>query len=281
MEFPATVQNEFRDLIINALSDYVDGIRNGDLTVQDLSAINTVTDEASLQHSPTDSLPDTALFNELERDTDYPSIRYDSDDPPDFQLIKVTDGEKVLMGIQNHRSLTVFDETKKGIPLLYQESMYTKFAGDLLIVPDSINAVSYDGDVFVRSPKSFEKMFEMRDEYEERASEVFDRFDDVGIKFARDKLTDEWLVSDIRVLRKLYTIHENEITEHATPEEVKNLIVKYDVDVEYDFDDDELTLDVENYFDIWKLLRVLNADYAEAEIIPARLEIQGKRIMDD
>lgn len=283
LEFRKPVQNDFEDLTTSALTSLIDDVRDQRVTVRDLTALNTITDESVLQNAPVDRLPDTELFNALTDSLrDYPSGKYDKDDPPDFQLIRISDGRKALIGVQNHRGLKTYDETNEGLPLFYDNSVYEKFGGSILIVPEKLNAVYFDGEVFVKSPKSFEKMFEMRDEYEKQAEEVINSFQEAGIGFAEEKLTDEWLMGDIRVLRRLYEIYENGIPEYATPKKIRQLIEKYDVSVEYETSGDELLLDVEEYHDIWALLRVMNADYAEAEIIPdARIEIGSKRFIDN
>ncbi len=161
--------------------------------------------------------------------------------------------------------------------------VYTKFEGDLLIVPESLNAVYYDGHVFVRTPKSFEKMFEMREEYEQKAESVINSFEAAGIQFADKKVKEEWLAEgEIRILRKLYSVHENEIPKYATPKDISRIIDKYDVGVTYQRKNGHIELDIDEYTDVWELLRVLNSDYAEAELIPdAKLEIESKRVLND
>ncbi|RQG93087.1 DUF4868 domain-containing protein [Natrarchaeobius halalkaliphilus] len=282
LEFRKTVQNELEKLFADVLTSYIDKVRDGSVGIRNLSAINTVTDESLIQHATIDELPDTELFRSLTSDSTYPTTKYDKNDPPDFQLIKVSDGKKHLIGIQNHRSLKTYDASKSGIPLLYRDAVYSKFESDLLIVPEALNAIYFEDQLFVMTPKSFEKMFEMRDEYEQKAETVISNFEDSGIRFSKSKITDDWMINgDIRVLRKLYTVHENEIPTYATPDRIKMVIDKYDIEVQYRKKNGFIELDIEEYTDIWKLLRLLNSDYAEAELIPdARLEIESKRIMD-
>jgi len=282
LEFRRTVQNEFEKLVYDSLTDFVDKIRDGTLSVRDLSAGNTLTDNSLIQHASEDDLPDTELFGVLTRDGNYQSTRYDKDDTPDFQLIKVSDGEEVLIGVQNHQSLKTYDTSQSGISLMYDNNVYSKFEGDLLIVPERLNAIYFKGQVFVRTPKSFEKMFDMREEYEKKAKSVIDSFEKSGIKFLDDTVRDDWLVDgEIRILRKLYSVHDNEIPKYATPDGIGRLIEKYDVDVRYEKKNGHIELDIEEYTDVWELLRILNLDYAEAELIPdAKMEIESKRILD-
>lgn len=282
LEFRRPVQQEFEMLVSDVLTTFIDSLRDKSTKVRALSAISTATDESNIQHAKIEDLPDTELVRALSRDRDYPTTKYDKDDKPDFQLIKATDGTKTFIGVQNHQSLKTYGATDNGIPLLYTNTVYSKFDGDLLIVPESLNAVYFDGDVFVMTPKSFEKMFEMRDEYEEQAKEVIEEFHSSGIRFADERIPRKWLMGDIRILRKLYAVYDNEIPKFATPDNIQEVIDKYDVAVQYQRKNGHIELDIEQYTDIWKLLKVLNSDYAEAELIPdARLEIDGKRIIQN
>jgi hypothetical protein len=53
------------------------------------------------------------------------------------------------------------------------------------------------------------------------------------------------------------------------------------LDVRYEKKNGHIELDIEEYTDVWELLRILNLDYAEAELIPdAKMEIESKRILD-
>lgn len=216
LEFRRTVQNELEKVVSEVLTEFVNKIRDGTLSIRDLSAVNTVTDESLIQQASESELPDTELFRALTSNRNYPSTKYDRDDPPDFQLIKTSDGNKTMIGVQNHRALKTYDSSKSGIPLMYNNDVYSKFEGDLLIVPESLNAIYFDGHVFVRTPKSFEKMFDMREEYERKANSVISNFESSGIRFSEEKIKKNWLAEgEIRVLRKLYTVHENEIPKYA------------------------------------------------------------------
>lgn len=282
LDFRGVVQNEMKKLVSNALTTFLDDIRDGRLSINGLSAINTVTEDSTLQHAHEADLPETALFRALTTDKDYPNTTYDKEDPPDFQLIKISDGQKTLIGVQNHQTLKTYNNSQSGLSLLYEDSVYTKFEGDLLIVPESLNAVYFDGHIFVRTPKSFEKMFNMRNEYESKAKNVLGALREAGIDFADNRVPKEWLLGDIRILRKMYQISENGIPEHATPDDFKEMIEKYPADVRYKMNGDTITLDIDEYHNVWALLRLLNADYAEAEIIPdARLEINSKKFIQD
>lgn len=282
LEFRRVVQNEFQKLVSDALTDFVDKIRDGSLSVRELSTGNTISDESLIQHASSDDLPNTDLFNALTKNKSYPTTRYRKDDKPDFQLIKVSDGNEVLIGVQNHQSLKTYDASQNGISLMYNNDVYSKFEGDLLIVPERLNAIYFRDQVFVRTPKSFEKMFDMREEYEKKAKSVLTKFEKSGIKFSDDTVKNDWLAEgEIRILRKLYSVHDNEIPKYATPNEMGRLIEKYDVDVSYEKKNSHIELDIEEYTDVWELLRILNLDYAEAELIPdAKMEIESKRILD-
>lgn len=279
LEFRGAVQKEINDLFVQSLTEKINKIRDGKLDLRRLDISNTNLDEPIVQCESISKFPDSELFQTLVSKKDYPNTKIDLDDKPDFQLLRVTDGDKVLIGVQNSQSIKAYGKSD-GLPVLYNNDVYTKFDGDVFIVPQSINAVCFDGLVYVFTPKSFEKMFEMRDEYERQANQVIEKFGNAGIKLANEKVRDEWLVGEIRILRKMFEVSQNEIAHHATPNKIKQVIEKYGVDVEYTKKNGDIELEINRYQDIWELLRLLNADYAEAEIIPdGKLEINQKRFI--
>lgn len=280
IEFPATIQQQFGEIARNAVTAMIDDLREGKLQETGLNALNTVTDKSTLQRASGDDLPETELAQVLTEQGEYRTGRYNPDSPPDFQLIRVTDNNKVFLGVQNHQSLRTYEPSQEGLTLFYDNEIYNKFEGELLMIPESLNAVYFDEEVFVRTPKSFESMFEMREEYEKQAEKVVSQFNEAGIGFSDDKIADEWLMGDIRVLRRMFEIQENGIPEYATPKKIKQIIDDYPINVDYEMDGDEISLSIDEYVDIWALLRLLNDNYAEAEIMPdTKLEIENKRIL--
>lgn len=279
LDFPATVQQEINKLLVDSMSDLISEIFEGKKDLRPFRVANSNLDEPIIECQAISSLPNSDLFQAIVSDKPYPTTKLDMENKPDFQLIRVTDGDQVLVGIQNSQSIQVYDDSD-GLSLLYDNEMYTKFDGDLFIVPQSINAICFDGMVYIRTHKSFEKLFEIREEYERQAENVIDRFNKSGITFANQRLENEWLVGDIRILRKMFEVRKNKIPKYATPDKIEEVIEKYEVGVEYQRKNGQIELDIERYQDVWELLRLLNDDYAEAEIIPdGKLEINQKRFI--
>lgn len=281
LNFPVTVQQEINKLLTDSVSDLIKAVSNGEKDLRRFHISNNNIDEPVIECEAVSNMPNSELFQTIISNKTFPNTKMDLDNKPDLQLIRATDGEKVLVGIQNSRKIKSYTKSS-GLSLMYDNEMYTKFDGDLFTVPESIDALYFDGLLYVENHSPFEKMFEIRDKYENKANTVISKFNESGIKFKDKKISDQWLVGDIRILRKMFEIRQNEIPTHATPSKIKSVIEKYGVDVEYTMENESIELDINRYHDIWELLRLLNADYAEAEIIPdGKLEINQKQFISE
>lgn len=278
LEIKRNVQNELRQVMTDEITRFVDAVRSGGTLLEELETANTFRDESILQYIPADELPPTDLFALLQNRSSYPHTTYSDGDDPDFQLIRVRDPNgKLLIGVQNYRGDQIIDTSTKAT-IWYNNKVYDKFSTDLVQVPQKINVLYYDGWVFIVSPKSFERMFEMRDAYEERAKEVLNEFSNQNIEFAREEQMEDWLLGNLNMLRKMYQVGELDMPAQATPQEFKRIIDKYNPPVDYTMKGGKIELDVEEYTDIWKILRVFTDSYSEGEILDVQWEIDQKRL---
>jgi hypothetical protein len=221
-------------------------------------------------------LPDSELFEILNSRRNHGTTKYSEDPEPAFQFIRISEPDgKVLVAVQNYSNAKLVDTTNE-LALWYKNEEYERFQGDLLVIRPNLNAVCYDGWVFIISPKSFESMFGMREEYKKRAQEAIKGFAD-------RETTIEWMLSHINMLRGMYEIYENGIHEKATPDKIEAMIQKYGLDTRFSLDyarqDGRIELNVDEYQHTWKLIKLLAAKYAEDDIMEEQWEIDsGQRL---
>jgi hypothetical protein len=278
-----TVQQEISATIEQALIENINNIINGRTQTRSLSVANTVSDGSVLQCGEVTELPDSELFQLLNSRRNHRTTTYSEDPKPDFQLVRISEPDgRLLIGVQNYTGATLVDTTNE-LALLYKNQEYERFREDLLILRPRFNAYYYDGWVFVISPKSFESMFELRGEYERRAQEAIDGFNDAGITFAEHSKTSEWLLSHIYMLRSMNEIYENNIYEFFTPDKIEEMIQNYRLDERFSIDytrkDGQIELAVNEYQHTWKLLKLLGGKFAEDDILGTQWEIDsGERL---
>jgi hypothetical protein len=274
-----TEENELNEIVAEELSGYIESLRTGKTEVRDLDVVNTVTTENILQYTDVDSLPDTDLVELLTTRSDFPQTTYDQDPEPNFQLIRLYDNSgNVLIGVQNFQNTTLV-ETSSTLTMLLEGDQYQIFDGEMIIIRDNLNAIYYKGHVFVMSPKSFESMFNLRDEYEEQAQSAISDWEESGIKFQDEDQIEEWLLSHINMLREMCEIQQSGLPSRTEPSDLIQLIEDFSLDVNYRKQNGEVFLDIDDYTDSWQLLRLLGAKYAETEQMDTRWEIdEGRRL---
>lgn len=274
-----TAQAELNEIVVEAISNKIDSIRDGDTQIRELDVANTISGESIIQYTNSDNLPDSEIFELLTTRRNYETTVYSEDPEPNFQLIRIADSNgKMVIGVQNYQNTTLV-ETTSALAMLFSDNEYEKFGGDMIVVRPNLNALYFDGHIFVITPKSFESMFDMRREYEEHAQNALDKYEDTGIRFQDEGKIKNWLLSHINMLREMYDIQQSGLPERTEPSDLVELVENFDLNVNYEMEDGEILLDVEEYTDSWQLLRLLGAKYAETEQMDTRWEIdQGRRL---
>ena len=277
------VQQEIAQTVADALTEQIDNLRDGRTRARPLDVANTISEESVIQCVRIENLPDSELFEVLNSRDNDGTTTYSEDPEPDFQLIRISEPDgKVLIGVQNYSNAKLVDTTSE-LTLWYQNEEYERFQGDLLVIRPNLNAICYDGWVFIITPKSFESMFDMREEYRKRAEEAIEAFEDAGITFVDRETTIGWMLSHINMLRGMYEIYDNGIHEEATPDKIEAMIQKYDLDTRFSLDyarrNGQIELGVDEYQHTWKLIKLLAAKYAEDDIMGEQWEIDsGQRL---
>jgi hypothetical protein len=283
MQIDRSVQNELSNLFSKSLTTIIDKLRDGETIPRELDVANTVTGNKTLQVAPVDELPQSDLSQVLISRDNHGTTSYLEKPKPKFQMIRISEpGGKILAGVQSYHDYD-FIQTDDEVAIWYNNEEYAKFDSDLLVIKPKLNSIYYDNWVFVNSPSTFEQMFEMREEYEQRAEEALDGFEESGIQFEEAEKTKDWLTSQMGMLRGMHEIHDNNIHERATPETVEQIIRKYELDerfsINYERHNGEIQLGVDEYTDTYKLLKLLAAKYAEDEIMETQWEIDsGQRL---
>lgn len=272
-------QQELNEIVSEALTSRIESLRGGRTQSRELDVVNTLSSESIIQHTSIDNVPDSELFDLLTTRDDYPSTKYTDGPEPNFQLIRQSDTSgNVLIGVQNYQNTTLV-ETTSALAFLFQGEEYERFDGEMIVVRKNLNALYFDGQLFVMTPRSFESMFDMREEYEESAHEAISKYQDSGIKFQDPDKIEGWLLSHINMLREMYEIHDSGLPDRTEPEAVISLIDDFGLKIDYRRKNGDVHLDIDDYTQSWKLLRLLGAKYAETEEMGTRWEIdQGRRL---
>lgn len=272
-------QDDLDEIVHGELNSKIEDIQSGATQLRELSVANTVSSESIIQYTEERNLPNSETFDLLTTREDYESTTYTEEPSPDFQLIRISDTEgNIFIGVQNYQNATLV-ETTSSLAMLFSGEEYERFDGEMIIVRDNLNAVYFDGYIFVMTPRSFESMFNMRDEYQAYAESAISSYRSSGIRFQDEDKVEDWLLSHINMLREMYEIRQSGLPDRTEPEDIISLIDDFDLDVLYEVENGEVLLDIDEYTDSWQLLRLLGAKYAETEQMNTRWEIdEGRRL---
>ncbi|KYH23704.1 hypothetical protein HAPAU_41840 [Halalkalicoccus paucihalophilus] len=279
----ADIQDKIAEITIESLNTHISKLEDGTVQARPLDIGNTVGDESVIECEQISNLPDTELFRLLDSRSDHGWTSYSEDPKPDFQFVRISEPDgKVLVGLKTYTDVTVVDTSKRLILTNKNNATeYRRVRDNLLIFEPRFSAFCYDGWIFIVKPKPFEKVFEMREEYERCGQEVIDSLEKAGITFANPDKTTSWLMSQINMMRAMYEIYENDIHTRITPDMVESSIKKYKItdrySIEYSRNGEQIELSIGKYEDRWRLLKLLGGKFAEDDIMNSQWEIDAGR----
>ncbi|AOW80898.1 hypothetical protein HTSR_1728 [Halodesulfurarchaeum formicicum] len=261
----APILNTAEYIFEQSLEEMVTGVTEGDKKIKQFSIVHTTRNITPVQYLPVGDLPDTARFDYLLSDPSLEERSYEDWPNPDLQMIRVKEpGGTPLLGIQEFTNHQVVGSSK---PILFSpgDEQYDVFEDSLLTIPSRVNVVYFDGYIYVYTPKAFERMYDIRGQYEEQTDNVIDTLESRDIKLADDSIADTFK-NDIRCLRRINEIKRHDIHEDLEPEAIVETVEEYDVPVIAEEQNGSLVLDIENGSQRWKLLDLLSDSYLRSEM---------------
>lgn len=261
----APILNTAERIFEQSLEDIVTGVNEGDKEIKQFSIAHTTRNVTPIQYLPVEELPDTARFDYLLSDPSLEERSYEEWPNPDVQIIRIKEpGGSSLLGLQEFTNHQVVGSSK---PILFSsgDEQYDVIEDSLLTIPSRVNAVYFDDYVYVYTPKAFERIYDIRGEYEEQTDHVIDTLENRDIELADDSIV-ETFKNDIRCLRRINEIKRHNIHEDLEPEAVIETVEKYDVPVIAQERNDSLVLDIESGSHRWKLLDLLSDSYLRSDM---------------
>jgi hypothetical protein len=261
----APILNTAELIFEQSLEDMVTGVIESDKEIKQFSIVHTTRNVTPIQYLPVDELPDTARFDYLLSDPSLEERSYEEWPNPDLQIIRVKEpGGTPLLGLQEFTNHQVVGSSK---PILFSpgEEQYDIVEDSLLTIPSRVNAVYFDDYVYVYTPKAFERIYDIRGQYEEQTDFVIDTLESRDIQLADESIV-ETFKNDIRCLRRINEIQRHNIHEILEPEAVVETVEKYNVPVIAQEQNGALTLDIESGSQRWKLLDLLSDSYLRSEM---------------
>lgn len=271
-----------QEILYENLCTIVDRVTEGPASLEQFSIANTNRNITPVQHLPIDELPDEARIDDLienyER-LDLPETWYDESPPPKLQFIRVQEpGGNAIVGLQEYSRTQIVGSSRRA-KFIHREQGYNMLEDEVLSIPERVHAVCYDGYVYISSPKAFERMFDLRDQYRQEVDDVFNELEDQNIRIGDDSILESFK-RDIRCLRRVHEIKRHRVHESATPDKIIDIADRYNVPVTVAQDNGELVLNVDDLRKRWKILDLLGDNYLQSEMTENQYNADGKEIVE-
>lgn len=143
---------------------------------------NVDKDVEPLQHLEAESIPGFDRFEELVTNPDCDDTSFTDGDRPDFQTVRTKDADgNMVVAFQKYSNRQILGSSYRVKFSLSGDNEYDRVRNDLLAIPERVDALYYDGLLFVFNPSKFEDIFDYLEMYESRATAVFDGLEETEI----------------------------------------------------------------------------------------------------
>ena len=266
-------------ILEETLEKMILGVTEGPKDVTEFSIANTNRNITPVQYLPVDDLPEGARLDYLLTDPNLDEKAYEDWPNPGLQIIRVKEPSGTpLLGLQEFTNHQVVGSSK---PILFSrgEQQYDVVEDSLLTIPSKVNAVCFDGFVYIYTPKAFERMYDVRGQYEQHTEDVIDGLAGQDIEIANLSIVDTFK-NDIRCLRRIHEIKRHNIHENLEPNAVVEVVNEYDVPVIAEQRNGSLVLDIEDGSKRWKLLDLLSDSYLRSDMTENQYNAPNKQMLD-
>jgi hypothetical protein len=273
------------DFVQERLNNKKKAVESGTKEGIEYAAGNISSHSDYIQHVAADDVPRFDQYRDLLETDDFRPADYVTEDgeEPDFQVILVRDGT-------DDRLLLFQDVTKREIlarddriRFWSNDDHYVDIDKTIVEVPNRIDAVYYDGMIFIFDQRRFEKIFDYMGEFEAVAEDTVEKIADSDVPVHTDDVFLDAVTSYPNATRIFYEVRERALWEHD------------DVDIgtfEYIIDEFELSIEIEDQHgeegvvledkrNVWELIHLYNDDHLNSPITEVGYQVEGKDARTD
>lgn len=208
---------------------------------------------------------------------DLPDTTYEEPCEPDFQAIRVMDRDgKIILGLQYYYGSYLLGDNNL-VNLRSTDNEYVPLDDPIIAVPAYLDAIYYDGYIFVLNRWQFEQMFGYKEEYERLANEVLDVIEDNDFSFDDPEFVRDTVLGNINLLRTIRNVESDDLYSRTTPSRAKTIIDNYNFDgINYQEKNGELEISVSDKKDVSELIKIFNDGHLESPIFDRKYQVGTK-----
>lgn len=277
--FHSNVVDELEEIVADRIRRQIERSVDGDAkSFEQYHISNVDKDVEPLQYLEAESIPDFERFEEVVTNTDCPETSFKDGDRPEFQTIRTKDPDgNMVVAFQKYSNRQILGKGYRAKFLLGGDNEFDRVRDNLLAIPERVDALYYDGLIFVFNPSKFEDIFDYLEMYESRATSVFEGLEETDIRIHNFEEFAESVRNDRRALRKMRQIEELGLYQDLERDEVEEVAKEFDLDIEVgENSDGEWGIRVPDMRKKWDVIRLLNDDHLYSSLTEGRYQVYGK-----
>lgn len=264
-EIPEELEGLVRDKVENKRT----ALKTDSIRFSEYHLENRDRDQTFVQYESSENIPQFENFERLLEGQRFSHTTYTEPPKPEFQAIRVRDEDSDEMAIAflHYSRRQIMGRTSRTRMRVLGSEKHSKVDESLISIPDRVDAVYYDGLVYIFDQSKFEKIFDYLAEYERRADDVIDAINETDIPFHDFEMFKEAVYGNNRVLRLMYKVHERGAYENLDSDDATYIRDNFDTDVKFEENSDgEMAIKMDDKRDVWAVLRFFNDDHLDSPL---------------
>jgi|GEM_PF-4642704 len=271
------IPNDLQQVVLDELENQIGLYQDGKREILEYSLANVNRETEPIQYLSRDDFPMFDSIEPLVEDNSFPDSSFQTP-RPSFQAIRIKDrhGRK-LVALKKYTNRQVIKPGRKFLMFLSGEE-YTKLEQDELVaLPNRIDAVYFDTQIFVFNQKPFEDIFDWDEELQETVDSVCTRIESSDVLVHNMDTFKDHVLNDRTKMRKLYEVSEDGITDDLDMDVAEDMIDEFNLDLDIEENEEgEKGITVPNGHKVWDLIRLFNNDHLVSPVDAAKFQVYGK-----
>lgn len=270
-----------RESFVDEINDEISSIESNSKSITGYNISNHNLDTTPVQHLSKSEIPYIdridPVFDELNIETKRP--RTGESFNFQFQATRIRHGSgQMAIVFQHFTNHQILGRSKSFKTMLGEGARqeYDEFRNELMSIPERVDALFFDGTVFVFDPIKFEKIFGYFEHYENQAEEVFSGLKDADISIHGFEDFKQSILGDNRALRKMYEIEKRGLYRTLSRDQVEEVIEAYDLEITVDVQNGTWGITLPTLRQKWEVLRLLNDDHLYSSLTEGRYQVYQK-----
>lgn len=274
------LHNQLGEFAKERIKNKHDTLEGNSKEAADYAASNITNQKELIQHVSSDDVPKFEEYEDLARTDDFTATNYISEDgdEPEFQVIVLRDGA-------DERVLVFQDVTRReilgkdgNIRFWEHDEYYQEVEETIIEIPNRVDAVYYNEEIFIFDQRRFEKIFDYMDAFHSAAEDTVETIMDSSVPVHTGDMFLKAVKSYPNASRMFYAVQERALWEHdeVDMDMFDYIINEYNLSVEVEERDGERGLVLQDKRNVWEIIHLYNDDHLSSPITEVAYQVTNK-----